>query len=1359
MNPQSHSPSPGHSWTLWIGTALVSLQPSTLLAQSAGLNLTSGAAALHTTGSHTDIIAAHNAALHWQSFNIAPDQSVRFIQPSASSIAWNHIHGAQPSQIWGRLDANGVVVLVNPSGFHFGPDSHVSAAGLVVSTASPLPVESVAGPGWSFNGAPPQASIINYGSLSTPHGGSLHLIAQHIEQSGSLSAPGGTVGLHAAQEVLLSQRPDGRGLSSSVQLPAGTLLNSGKIEADAGSVALHARVVNQDGIVQANSVRERNGIIELVASDSIRLAPDSLLSARGDSAAPSSGGSISVKADASLLDSSGSRIDIRGGDAGGDGGFVELCAPEFPRLLSSIDGTAAPGFRGGELFIDPRDIVIGFSGSGSVGSGGTVGSGDGPAAGTLNLDVNSAFLGLSRIRLQATRDIQLAANTLWDLASSTGVSSPGSLLHLEAGNNITLDKGSRIDASPGWSVLLQAGRDFTTPDTVRSGIGNITLAGSAGIQAADGDVTLHAGNQVTVAGGFVRSIAGGDLDVLALAGNINTGTRARGFQFRPTGYVVDPDLGGISTARGGNVSLRAGGDIVSLLPVRGNSLPNAGSGAFGAEPGNVTVVAGGNVSGHFVLSNGTGNIQAGVNAGTESRLLALSLIAGGWNVTAGDSILLQEIRNPNGVFNNLGSTTSPFRHRFDYSDDAYAVLSAGNSVQLRGSALPRFNDAFSQGMAPIYPGRLEVSAGAGGITLGNDVLLFPSPLGHLSLTTTDGGSLTGPNDGTRILPVSLIMSDAGHRQYRSAGDFRVYDHAATPIHLNNPQPVQIDISGNIEGILFGIPKAAEISVGGNLINSRFEGQNLRDTDVTRIEVAGDIINRSEFTSIQLDTAPDWTVFDLDLLYPAPTSSVLGLNNRFHYDSATRTLTFRGRMDGEQRANLLSLSVRDFDPNGVPLFLPNGEPVTRNIQLLPTDIVEALYEQSQNVVAIPDTGYRLGGGGRFEFSARNLDLASSAGIVSYGPRANSALAQLFFRGADVSVQLSGNLAMAQSTISTLNGGSIDIAVNGAASVGEAGLLGFIEGARGIFTVGDSDVSVVARGDISLNGSRIATYDGGNVLVRSLEGNIDAGSGAAGVTPVEKIFVDPVTREVLTYIPYIPGSGILATTFPPPANSAFPPSVSTVGNITVETPRGNIVASSGGIVQVPLNGVGGTAGTVSLSAGTRDAAGKVIHVGNINASGSGVIGGTVKLEASGSIDGLVFARQNIDLAAQQGVNVTALAQGSVNVAAGGTVSGTLIGVGSVNAAGATVDAALLSQNVSASGNVASSQVGFSQGTAAAAASQSLQGDEPARTAAKPTEPSEEERERRVAAAPRLTRTVGRVTVILPSSTPRPSTSNPN
>ncbi len=46
-----------------------------------------------------------------------------------------------------------------------------------------------------------------------------------------------------------------------------------------------------------------------------------------------------------------------------------------------------------------------------------------------------------------------------------------------------------------------------------------------------------------------------------------------------------------------------------------------GSGAFGAAAGNVTIVAGGNVSGHYVVANGTGKIFAGVQKDANGNLI------------------------------------------------------------------------------------------------------------------------------------------------------------------------------------------------------------------------------------------------------------------------------------------------------------------------------------------------------------------------------------------------------------------------------------------------------------------------------------------------------------------------------------------------------------------------------------------------------------------------------------------------------------------------------------------------------------------------------------------------------------------
>ncbi|HAB15972.1 MAG TPA: hypothetical protein DCE44_05935, partial [Verrucomicrobiales bacterium] len=1161
------------------------LTPWVVQANPQGLSVQSGSATASLSGSQLNVTASHQAVLNWQSFNIAPGETTRFIQPNPASVVWNQIQDQNPSQIFGSLEANGIVVLMNQSGFYFGPDARVDAAGFVASTAV-APADTAAGLFWQFTGAPPQAKIVNYGQLNSSRGGSLFLIAEHIENHGSISAPEGQVGLLAQQEVLLSNRPDGLALASTVRLPAGSVNNSGRIVADAGAIALHAEVVNQSGLVQANSVRERNGVIELLASESITLAEGSVTRASGDTG---NGGRIEIKSAGSYQDSASAVIDVSGGGPHGNGGLAEVSAVALPKIEATIDGHAGPGGRGGQLLIDPTDILLNTTGNGSAGSG-TVGAGDPPT--TLTLDVNTAFVGFSQITLQATRNIQLTANTLWDLAASTGVSSPGSLLTLEAGNNITIGNGASLVAGEGWSISLQAGRDFSAPGLVQAGVGNISLSGTGSIEAKDGSLSLLAGNNVTVAAGFIRTVGGGDISVHALAGNVNSGNRNAGYLFRPAGYEVDPNLGGISTAAGGDVTMLFRSDIISYLPLPGGVQTDAGSGAFGRDnpntpqvenAGNVTLISGRDISGHFVVANGVGMVSAGRNAGTESRLLALSLVRGGWEVAAGTDVLLQEVRNPNGVFNNVGFASSPTRHWFDYSADAFVKLAAGNSVQLRGSALPRYDDDFSRSLTPLYPGRLEIVAGSGGVILGNDVTLFPSPTGNLQIQTT--GSLIGTKPGDLV---QLIVSDSDRRQYRSVGDFGLNDHARTPVHLHDPEAINLDIAGDFSSILLGVPKRAEIKVGGDLINTRFDGQNLRADDVTRIQVAGDILNRNEFTSVPLATEPDWSL--LDLAYPPLTGDLAGIVGLFEYDR--QTLTFRGRMTGDQERILSQLPVRVFDQNGIPILAPNGEPVTQIVQFLSPQVAHQLYVASQDIPLNPDTGYRLGGGGRFEITAQNLDLGATVGIVSQGPRGNSALAKYFTRGADLAVTLGGDLDMFSTTISSLNGGSVNVYAGGSVNVGSRDFTGNDTRARGIFTVDPSDVIVVARGDINVNGSRIAAYDGGNVVVRSLEGNVDAGTGGSGVAVVEKIVVDPLTRQILTYAPTIRGSGIRARTFPPPMDPSFPASLNPVGNITVETPQGDIIASAGGVVQLSPNRVGGEGRLVTLRAGTEDAEGNVV-----------------------------------------------------------------------------------------------------------------------------------------------------------------------
>src|SRR5664279_1827603 len=121
------------------------------------------------------------------------------------------------------------------------------------------------------------------------------------------------------------------------------------------------------------------------------------------------------------------------------------------------------------------------------------------------------------------------------------------------------------------------------------------------------------------------------------------------------------------------------------------------------------------------------------------------------------------------------------------------------------------------------------------------------------------------------------------------------------------------------------------------------------------------------------------------------------------------------------------------------------------------------------------GLIIGGGGKFNITARNMDLGTTAGIQSKGASLYTVggsypLAQLFDTGSDISVNLAGNLNMYSTSIASLNGGSIAINAGGDVNAGSAEFSVNSIAARGIYSTSQGDVTVNALGNVNLNGSR-------------------------------------------------------------------------------------------------------------------------------------------------------------------------------------------------------------------------------------------------------------------------------------------------
>ena len=213
----------------------------------------SGQATFVQQGNVFSITNTPDTVINWQSFNINAGEVTRFIQQSSDSAVLNRILGQDPSQILGALQSNGRVFLINPNGILFGRDARVDVNGLTASTLGMTNADFLAGKNRSPAGAT-AGPISNQGSITTPSGGKVFLIASNVDNSGVITSPQGQVVLAAGHTVQLvdSGNPD---LHVVVSAPNQQAVNLGQIIAQGGKVGIYGALVNQRGVVNADSAQ------------------------------------------------------------------------------------------------------------------------------------------------------------------------------------------------------------------------------------------------------------------------------------------------------------------------------------------------------------------------------------------------------------------------------------------------------------------------------------------------------------------------------------------------------------------------------------------------------------------------------------------------------------------------------------------------------------------------------------------------------------------------------------------------------------------------------------------------------------------------------------------------------------------------------------------------------------------------------------------------------------------------------------------------------------------------------------------------------------------------------------------------
>jgi filamentous hemagglutinin family protein len=299
--------------------------------------------------------ASDRAAINWSGFNIGRDATVNFQQPSAASVTLNRLLDGNPSQIFGKLQANGQVFLLNPSGIIFGSTASVDVGAIVASTHSMSDSDFMAGRNiFSRNGA--TGKIVNEGIIQTQLGGYIALLAPEVQNDGILIAQSGTIALAAGDTVTLNFNP----ANSKVDLLVApstidALIENKKIiKAPGGEVIVSAQGYNQlaAGVIKnsgtistnssANSIVKVGGRILLDASDLVAQTGSVTATSENDN-----GGSIVINANkvdnSGILDVSTSAVNFKAGNIAVTGDNITLAA--------GTDIKAVGGAGGGTILI------------------------------------------------------------------------------------------------------------------------------------------------------------------------------------------------------------------------------------------------------------------------------------------------------------------------------------------------------------------------------------------------------------------------------------------------------------------------------------------------------------------------------------------------------------------------------------------------------------------------------------------------------------------------------------------------------------------------------------------------------------------------------------------------------------------------------------------------------------------------------------------------------------------------------------------------------------------------------------------------------------------------------------------------
>ncbi|WP_354009790.1 filamentous hemagglutinin N-terminal domain-containing protein [Endozoicomonas lisbonensis] len=623
-----------------------------------------GDASFTDNGNHLIINqGSDRAIINWRDFSIGHGEITTFNMPSSSSAVLNRVFGDNLSTIFGTLNANGQVYLINPNGIVVGADGMINTQSFMASTLDVSDARFMEGNDLLFSGNS-DATLINMGTIAAD-GGDVFLIARKVSNEGTITATDGTVGMAAGQEILLTRSGDQR-LAVKLGGEGSSVDNAGHIQAIQAELKAvgnnpYALAVNNSGLIQANGVEEKAGRVYLSATGGTTSVSGSIIA---------SGGEVQVLGDhVQLTDSA--RIDASGNEAGtiliggdfqgkgdlqtaqtttieagaqisadahaGDGGRVIVWADGDTHFAGEISTRGAEGSRGGFVEVSGKQNL---KFRGDVDTGG----------GTLLLDPTNIVIGDGA-------DDTMDSETLIGLIDDNHVVLNTKTGGVESGDDVGNDEGNitvNTDIIYGFENADDIG---TTYDLTFLAHNNIYF--NASVQNRDrngGDINIVSGWDGST--GFnVDTFSNANLESTTLFGNSNGGIGGSVF------------IGDGSQTEGINVGSRSG-----TTRIYANNLTLNGGGTNGhAQLGFRARNQGGNYKVHGDINiSAKGDINA--IAGSKDAYVQIGHVGRDFRGGKDDVIEEAVVENSDINLRTLGNITF---EGGDGSEGAYALLGHG----------------------------------------------------------------------------------------------------------------------------------------------------------------------------------------------------------------------------------------------------------------------------------------------------------------------------------------------------------------------------------------------------------------------------------------------------------------------------------------------------------------------------------------------------------------------------------------------------------------------------------------------------------------------------------------------------------